>query len=443
MSTITSIRRARRKRTAALVAAALAVATGALALTLGSAAPAGAAFPGGNGKIAFQSYRNGNYDIVVMNADGSAQTALTSSTDWEHDPAFSPDGSKIAYTRGPTTDRDDIWVMNADGTGQTDLTPGGPGNETDAAWSPDGTKIAFESNRNGNLEIWVMNADGSNPTNLTNSPGQDYEPAWSPDGSKIAFASYVAPQHEIFVMNADGSGQTNLTQDPGQDLEPSWSPDGRKIAFTSYRGDAPTTNQVYVMNADGSGQTNLSQNSKSDIDPSWSPDGSKIAFSRSENGEAEVYSMNADGSTQTNLTQSAGYDYSASWATAPSADLALGLVASPTVAKVQKPLTYTVKIDDVGPSSVFGAVVTDDLPAEQRFVSATSSQGSCQTPPVGTNGTITCSLGFLLQGHGATVDIVVKVVGRRSSVSNTASVASSTPDPNTSNNSATITTPVK
>jgi uncharacterized repeat protein (TIGR01451 family) len=429
-----------RRRRAAVVVAALAVVTGTLALTLGSAAPAGAAFPGGNGKIAFQSYRNGNYDIFVMNADGSAQTPLTSSTDWEHDPAFSPDGSKIAYTTGPTTDRDDIWVMNADGTGQTDLTPGG-GEDEHATWSPDGTKIAFESSRGGDWEIWVMNADGSGLTNLTNAPGPDNEPAWSPDGSKIAYASYPDHNLEVFVMNADGSGQTNLSQDAGSDSDPAWSPDGSKIAFTSYRGN--TTDQVYVMNADGSGQTNLSKNSNSDFGPSWSPDGSKIAFSRSGSNDAEVYVMNADGSAQNDLTQSAGYDYSPTWQTVPSADLALSLVASPTEAKVQKPLTYTVRVDDAGPSSVFGTVVTDDLPAEQRFVSATPSQGSCQTPPVGTNGTVTCSLGFLLQGHSATVDIVVKVVGRKSSVSNTASVASATPDTNTSNDSATITTPVK
>jgi hypothetical protein len=76
-------------------------------------------------------------------------------------------------------------------------------------------------------------------------------------------------------------------------------------------------------------------------------------------------------------------------------------------------------------------------------VSASPSQGSCQTPPVGTNGTVTCNLGFLLQGHSATAAVAVKVLARKSSVSNTATVASATPDPNTANNSATIATPVK
>jgi len=436
MTPITSTR-----RRAAVIVAAVAVATGALALTLGSAGPAGAAYPGSNGRIAFDSYRTGNYDIFVMNPDGSGQTQLTSSTDWEHTPAFSPDGSKIAYTRGPTTDMDDIWVMNADGSGQMDLTPG-PDQEEHAAWSPDGTKIAFEDHRNGDVDIYVMNADGSGRTNLTNNPEDDYAPAWSPDGSKIVFSSYrdKTTFGELYAMNADGSDQTNLTHTPTiGETDPVWSPDGSRIAYMQFG----SPNQVYVMNADGSGKTNLSQSSTSDQDPSWSPDGSKIAVTRFENGESEVYVMNADGSAQNNLTQFASYDNAPSWATAPSADLALGLVASPTVAKVQKPLTYTVKVKDAGPSNVFGTVVTDDFPDEQRFVSATPSQGSCQAPPVGTNGTLTCNLGFLLSGHSATVDVVVKIVGRKSSVSNTASVASSTPDTNTSNNSATITTPVK
>ena len=151
-------------RKAALVAAA-----GVLAVILGAAAPAGDAFPGSNGKIAYAGYDSTSYNIWVMNADGSGRTYLTSSLDWETDPTFSPDGSKIAYTRGETTNANDIWVMNANGTGQTNLTPGS-GQDGEATWSPDGSKIAFESTRGGDWDIWVMNADGSGQTNLTPGP---------------------------------------------------------------------------------------------------------------------------------------------------------------------------------------------------------------------------------------------------------------------------------
>jgi uncharacterized repeat protein (TIGR01451 family) len=198
------------------------------------------------------------------------------------------------------------------------------------------------------------------------------------------------------------------------------------------------------MNADGSGQTNLSRSAGHDQHPAWSPDGSKIAFKSHRDGNGEIYVMNEDGSAQNNLTQLVDHDADPDWQTVPSADLALSLVASPEEAKAQKPLTYTIRVDNVGPSNAAGVVVTDDLPAEQRFVSARPSQGSCQTPPIGTNGTVTCNLGFLLNGQSASAEIVVTVLAqRKSSVSNTATVASATPDPHAANNSATITTPVK
>ncbi len=79
-----------------------------------------------------------------------------------------------------------------------------------SAWSPDGTKIAFTSDRDGNFEIYVMNADGRNPTRLTSDPATDNFPAWSPDGTKIAFDSRRDGNFEIYVMNADGTNPTRL-----------------------------------------------------------------------------------------------------------------------------------------------------------------------------------------------------------------------------------------
>ena len=219
MSTTISTKRVPRKGKAALAVAALAVATGALALSLGAAAPADGAFSGSNGKIAYASYDSTSYDIWLMNADGSSRTSLTSSTDHEDSPAFSPDGSKIAYVRGELTDLDDVWIMNADGTGQTNLTPS-PGQDGAPVWSPDGNKIAFASARDGDWEIYVMNADGSGQRNLTRHPGNDTEPSWSPDSSEIAFESSRDGNSEVFAMNADGSDQTNLTRSPGRDLDP-------------------------------------------------------------------------------------------------------------------------------------------------------------------------------------------------------------------------------
>ena len=171
------------------------------------------------------------------------------------------------YPHDASSRPDDIHVLNTDGSGVTILTDnsfydGMP------AWSPDGTKIAFVSDRDGNGEIYVMNADGSHPTNLTNTSGGDDTPAWSPDGTKIAFVSDRDGNAEIYVMNADGSHPTNLTNTSGGDDTPAWSPDGTKIAFVSDRdGNAG----IYIMNVDGSNATKLVGNVNGHFRLTWSP----------------------------------------------------------------------------------------------------------------------------------------------------------------------------
>jgi Tol biopolymer transport system component len=265
-----------------------------------------ATFPGENGKITFDSNRDGgNYDIYVMNADGSEQTRLTTDPGIDEDPNWSPDGTKIAFNSIRDGNRE-IYVMNADGSEQTRLTTD-PGSDDGPDWSPDGTKIAFRSDRDGLAEIYVMNADGSNPIRLTNNDASDVLPAWSPDGTKIAFASNRNGDiAEIYVMNADGSEQTRLTNNPAIDTTPDWSPDGEKIVF---RRNLESQNpEIYIMNAaDGTEQINISNNPAIDFDPSWSPDGTKIAFTSYRLGFSEIFVMNAaDGTEQINISNNRG-----------------------------------------------------------------------------------------------------------------------------------------
>ena len=268
----------------------------------------------GSGQIAFASRRDGNTDIYVMNPDGSEQTRLTTNAGLDVSPAWTPDGSKIAFA----SDRDgtgstEIYVMNADGSEPTRRTTNAAFDDS-PTWSPDGSKIAFMSDRDGNFEIYVMNADGSEQTRLTTNVAQDNSPTWSPDGSKIAFMSRRDDGNfEIYVMNANGSEQTRLTTDIDVDDSPAWSPDGSKIAFASGR-DLDTVNpEIYVMNADGSEQTRLTTNAASDDSPTWSPDGSKIAFMSNRDGNSEIYVMNANGRVQANLTVGSGVDERPDW----------------------------------------------------------------------------------------------------------------------------------
>ena len=274
--------------------------------------------------IAFVSYRDGNSEVYVMDADGSIQTRLTNTpgTGTTYAPEWSPDGSKIAFD----SDRDgnrEIYLMNADGTNQTRLT----NNFTSDAypeWSPDGARIAFQSERDGNLEIYVMNADGSNQTRLTNNPARDYLSgwftygfsAWSPDSRHIAFMSLRDGNYEIYVMNADGSNQINLSNNVAGDNLPTWSPDGRYIAFISERDG---NEEIYLMQADGAEQTNLTNNPAPDCCPSWRPDGLSITFmslrDKLVDGESldEIYVIRTDGSEQSNLTNNQARDGRPLW----------------------------------------------------------------------------------------------------------------------------------
>ena len=239
-------------------------------------------------QIAFDSNRDGNHEIYVMAADGSQPTRLTRNSARDRHPAWSPDGTQIAFH----SNRDgnyEIYVMAADGSQPTRLTRNSATDEF-PAWSPDGTQIAFHSNRDGNDEIYVMAADGSQPTRLTRNSATDEFPAWSPDGTQIAFMSERDGNYEIYVMAADGSQPTRLTRNSARDRYPAWSPDGTQIAFHSYRDG---NDEIYVMAADGSQPTRLTRNDAWDYSPAWSPDGTQIAFHSNRDGNYEIYVMAA------------------------------------------------------------------------------------------------------------------------------------------------------
>jgi Tol biopolymer transport system component len=226
------------------------------------------------------AYSNGG-EIFVRKYGSLAPITRRLTTNPSDDlaPTWSPDGSKIAFTSDRFGGNDEIYVMDAtdsdiDGNGDnlTRLTTN-TASDFQPAWSPDGSQIAFASDRDGNFEVFVMDADGSEPVNLTNAAAGDAEPDWSPDGTKIAFMSARNGNAEIYMMNADGSEPKRLTKKAAADVDPVWSPDGTKIAFMSDRDGGDL--EIYVMKAKAESKRNRPKNrTKNDVTdsrPDWQP----------------------------------------------------------------------------------------------------------------------------------------------------------------------------
>ncbi len=308
-----------------------------------------------NGRIAFVSRRDGNYEIYVMNADGSNPTRLTNNTTDDDSPMFSPDGTKIVFT----SQRDgnaEIYVMNANGTNQIRLT-NNSAYDTSPAFSPDGLKIAFESDRTAFAQIYTMNAaDGTNQTRITPNSEFNQFPKFSPDGLTIVFASYRSGSGEIYVINVNGTGETRLTNNAVQDGNPAFSPDGTKIVFDTERDG---NSEIYTMNANGTSPTRLTTNTAFDYGATFSPDGTKVAFTSQRDGNREVYTMNVNGSSQTRLTASAGDDQQPTWQTLQTSAFKIAFRAARTGGGD----IYTMNQDGTAQTNIYPVTGADDQPA--------------------------------------------------------------------------------
>jgi Tol biopolymer transport system component len=285
-----------------------------------SAARASAAL---TGTLVFQTVSGG--PIYTIQADGTGLRKLTTGMD----PALSPDGKQVAFTRWDFPSG--LFVINVDGTGERQLL-GMPLIKA-PAWSPDGTQIAFNYQNGGHLYDWVKEFKIKDPvTGLKRTVDRDmpadanwkigvvsladgsfhemyshnysFSPTWSPDGKTIAYASdkgLSLTWEDATSASTRDPNTFTLTDRRFVDRSPAWSPDGTRIAFQVRSHDH---SQIWTINADGSGRAPLTKSpvfakvAVSNVSPAWSRDGSHIAFLSNSGGKWDIWVMNADGSNQ-------------------------------------------------------------------------------------------------------------------------------------------------
>lgn len=300
----------------------------------------------GDGRIAFLGLEGDDVDssgLFVMDGDGTAVRRLTDANVAFFSPALSPDGRRILFegicVGGARSfdpdmlDRLDICSIDADGTNLREVRTGA--GAEDPAWAPDGERIAYSrSSWSGDADIWVAAADGTGARRVTGGPGKKRSPSWAPDGRSIAFESDEGGTRQIHVVSSDGGPSTRLAPGGSFSEGPSWSNDGRRIAFYSDRSDKPESAHtkelrrapggdllppslpapdIFVMDADGSDVVRVTSDAFDNLSPDWSPDDRSLVFVSDRDGRHQLYVMAVDGTGQRRLTTGFGSAEFPSW----------------------------------------------------------------------------------------------------------------------------------
>ena len=265
-------------------------------------------------KIIFSSnQQDDNYEIYMMDPDGSNQERLTTNSAEDLVLDLSPNGTKILFFSNRDSNTE-IYIMNIDGSNQENLT-NNSSEEGGATFSPDGNEIVFFSDRNGYFNVYVMDVDGSNQTMITDLVGVCAHPIFTPDGSQIIFSFRTSftncDYNDFYTVDADGSNMEVFYNKWGSDAYPRFSPDGNEIVFNH---TVSSKAQIYIIDADGTNEEVLTTGTiGNNMHPCFSPNGDKIIFSSSLDGDYEIYIMDADGSNWIRRTDNSWHDQRPIW----------------------------------------------------------------------------------------------------------------------------------
>jgi Tol biopolymer transport system component len=202
------------------------------------------------------------------------------------DPAVSPDGTRLAFTR-ITEGNADIWVCRLDGSDELRVTEHAARDDA-PDWSPDGTRLVFASTRSGAKDLYVMHLDGSTPARrLTDLAGREDDPAWSPDGTTIAFTALEGGREAIGLIPSEGGEPRFLRLHDAGLADPSWSPDGREIvAVTDATGDHDLVVLDVRTERKRPHTVSMPVGSTDEMEPAWHPARSLIAFTSDRDSES-------------------------------------------------------------------------------------------------------------------------------------------------------------
>jgi TolB protein len=256
-------------------------------------------------KIAFISDRNQQSvagtvenrvvkEVYIADYDGANVQRITTSRQLNTNPAWTPDARGLGYTSfaGPAS-LPDIFISYIY-RGVRENPTRGRGTNYLPAFSPDGTRIAFMSGRDNNPEIYVANIDGTNLRRLTNHAAGDVSPTWSPTGTQVAFISDRGGRPQLYVVGADGVGLRRLETGDGYVDRPTWSPAPfNEIAYTAQTSGSGYDIKVFDLATGMTRQLTFGEGTNES--PSYSANGRHLAFMSTRAGRYQIFTIHRDG----------------------------------------------------------------------------------------------------------------------------------------------------